>query len=268
MNLTVLCDNNTYIDNYLLGEPALSFFIENGKDKILFDLGYSDVWKQNAKKLNIDLSSINIVCFSHGHDDHTRGIKYLPNSINPKIYYTHGCFDEKWSQDLKISAPFSLKKMAKLFDIVEVNEPVEISNNLFYLGKIPRKYNFENTNACGLYKKINNQKIQDDLEDDTALVYNHKDGLYIITGCSHSGICNICDYAVSLFKKDIKAVIGGFHLLEFDNRAIETINSLKKYKNTLFYPCHCTSLLVKCEMIKQGLNVTEVGSGLILNIKD
>ena len=36
MKLTVLCDNNTFIDNYLLGEPALSFYIENNKDKIDF----------------------------------------------------------------------------------------------------------------------------------------------------------------------------------------------------------------------------------------
>ena len=30
MKLTVLCDNNTYIDQYYLGEPALCFYIEDG----------------------------------------------------------------------------------------------------------------------------------------------------------------------------------------------------------------------------------------------
>ena len=30
MKLTVLADNNTYIDQYYLGEPALSFYIEDG----------------------------------------------------------------------------------------------------------------------------------------------------------------------------------------------------------------------------------------------
>jgi len=29
MKLTVLCDNNTYIDQYYLGEPALCFYIED-----------------------------------------------------------------------------------------------------------------------------------------------------------------------------------------------------------------------------------------------
>jgi len=34
MKLTVLVDNNTYIDRYFLGEPGLSFFIED-EDRLL-----------------------------------------------------------------------------------------------------------------------------------------------------------------------------------------------------------------------------------------
>ena len=39
MKLTVLMDNNTYIDQYFLGEPAFSVYIEEGAEKILFDTG-------------------------------------------------------------------------------------------------------------------------------------------------------------------------------------------------------------------------------------
>ena len=48
MRLTVLADNNTYIDKYYLGEPALSYFIEDGDETTLFDCGYSDVFLRNA----------------------------------------------------------------------------------------------------------------------------------------------------------------------------------------------------------------------------
>jgi len=48
MKLTVLCDNNTYIDQYYLGEPALCFYIEDENRKILLDAGYSSVFKKNA----------------------------------------------------------------------------------------------------------------------------------------------------------------------------------------------------------------------------
>ena len=75
--LRVLVDNVTYIDEYLLGEPALCFYIEESGRKILFDTGYSDVLIKNAKILGIDLGQITTIVLSHGHNDHTQGIKYL-----------------------------------------------------------------------------------------------------------------------------------------------------------------------------------------------
>ena len=54
MKLTVLIDNNTYIDKYYFGEPALSFYIEDDESKILFDTGYSGMFIKNAHDLNID----------------------------------------------------------------------------------------------------------------------------------------------------------------------------------------------------------------------
>lgn len=43
MQLTVLVDNNTLIDRYLVGEPGVSYLIEHDGQKILFDIGYSDI---------------------------------------------------------------------------------------------------------------------------------------------------------------------------------------------------------------------------------
>ena len=40
MRLKVLVDNNTFIDEYYLGEPAVSYYIEDEDTKILFDTGY------------------------------------------------------------------------------------------------------------------------------------------------------------------------------------------------------------------------------------
>ena len=44
MKLTVLIDNNTYIDEYYIGEPALSYYIEDENERLLFDTGYSDAF--------------------------------------------------------------------------------------------------------------------------------------------------------------------------------------------------------------------------------
>ena len=55
MKLTVLIDNNTYSDEYYIGEPALSYYIEDENERLLFDAGYSDAFIRNAQAMNIDL---------------------------------------------------------------------------------------------------------------------------------------------------------------------------------------------------------------------
>lgn len=58
MILNVLVDNNTFIDKYFLGEPALSYFIELNNKKILFNTGYSDIFLTNTSKMNISLANL------------------------------------------------------------------------------------------------------------------------------------------------------------------------------------------------------------------
>jgi len=67
VKLTVLLDNNTFIDRYFLGEPGVSYFIEADGQKVLFDVGYSDAFIRNALKLNINLLDVDIIVLSHGH---------------------------------------------------------------------------------------------------------------------------------------------------------------------------------------------------------
>ena len=64
--------------------------------------------------------------------------------------------------------------------------------------------------------------------DDSALVYCGEKGLTIITGCSHSGICNITEYAKAVCGDDrIAGIIGGFHLLEITPQVEKTADYLR-----------------------------------------
>ena len=56
-------DNNTFIGRYFQGEPGLSFFIEVDDKRILFDTGYSEVFIENARKLDIDLRYLDYLVF-------------------------------------------------------------------------------------------------------------------------------------------------------------------------------------------------------------
>ncbi len=53
IKISVLVDNNTLIDSYFCGEPAVCYHIEVDGKKILFDTGYSDVFIDNANILKL-----------------------------------------------------------------------------------------------------------------------------------------------------------------------------------------------------------------------
>ena len=267
MKLVVLVENNTYIDQYYYGEPGVSYYIEDEDTKLLWDVGYSDLFLRNANALGINLEKINIIAISHGHDDHTRGLKHFFKQIykNDISVIAHpDAFKEKIKDNLKIGSPIFEDKLKEKCNLVLSKEPIKVSKNITFLGEIPQTNNFENRKAIGK-QIIDGTSIDDYLMDDTALVYKREKGIYIITGCSHSGICNIIEYAKEVSKDNrVLGVIGGFHLFEVTEQVYKTIDFLKQNNLKDVYACHCTSFDVKAE-IHKVLPVKEVGVGLELN---
>ena len=267
MKLTVLVDNNTYIDQYYFGEPALCFYMETEDKTVLLDTGYSDIFIKNAAALGKDLSAVDHIVFSHGHDDHTKGIMYLEKEDVPKaeIVAHPECFVPKYVGDMYVGSPYSKEQIKEKFGCRTVEEPVQLGEKLWYLGHIPRIFDYE-ISAIG-HKEKNGKLIDDYLDDDTALVYKSEKGLFIITGCSHSGICNICEWAKKVCGEEkIYGIIGGFHLFEDDDKLAKTVNYFVENKIEKLYPCHCVSLKAKHRMMEK-LDVTEVGTGLVLEIE-
>ena len=77
MKLTILNDNIcSHIIDGLTSEWGLSIYIEQQDLRVLFDVAYSGLYADNAKKLGIDLETIDYVVLSHHHDDHTRGLLF------------------------------------------------------------------------------------------------------------------------------------------------------------------------------------------------
>lgn len=262
MKLVVLADNNTFIDKYFVGEPGLSFYIEDKNTKILFDTGYSNIFLSNAEKLNINLNNIDYLVLSHGHNDHTGGLRFLDSNILKKVrLIAHPNIFVKRSHNDKEIGSFIKLENNDVKEFISTDKPYKITDNLYYLGQINRNLEFENRSIGYL----NNGK-EDIVEDDSALVYKTKSGLFIITACSHSGICNIVEQAKALFNENrIVGIIGGFHLLNDDNQLKETIKYFKDNNINELYPCHCVSLTAKAKMMDVA-KVHEVGVGLKLEI--
>ena len=272
MKLSVLIDNNTVIDRYFLGEPGFSAFIEDSDVRILFDLGYSGAFLDNARKMGIDILIADYIVVSHGHLDHTWG-------FDPLIR----CYIEKAFEGIKVKTPTLIshpetftginfngvgeigslvpaEKLDKFFNVQFHKNPYWITDKIVFLGYIPRKNDFEGKTAMGT--KDGAEK-EDYMEDDSAVVYKGADGLVIITGCSHSGICNIVDYAVEVCGDDrIRDIVGGLHLLNpSDEQMKGTLDFLRKKKIQVMHPCHCTDL--KSRIALSGVaEVEETGSGL------
>lgn len=267
MKLTVLVDNNTFIDQYYVGEPAVSYYIEDEGTRFLLDTGYSDIFLKNAENLGVKLKNISSIIISHGHDDHTRGLKYYfkQNYKNNISIIAHpDAFKEKEADGLKVCSPILEKELREKCRVILSKEPVKISRNITFLGQIPQLNSFEKRKVIG--KQLNGSDYEDDyVFDDTALVYKNDKGIYIISGCSHSGICNIAEYAKKVTGENrILGIIGGFHLFEVDEQVNKTIDYLAANNIKELYPCHCTSFKVKAEMHKV-LPVQEVGVGLELS---
>jgi len=275
MKLTVLVDNNTLIDRYFYGEPGVSYLIQDGDTNILFDTGYSDAFINNAYKMNIDLKNLSSVVISHGHNDHTWGLFYLIkfyteaaiekiNFNKPNLFAHPLAFLHKQFKDMEIGSIVTEEKLRKHFNIALSKDPVWLTDKLVFLGEIERTNNFENKKPAGKVQ-CNGADMDDYMLDDSAMVYKSSKGLVIITGCSHSGICNIIEYSKKVCKDDrIADIIGGFHLLNPSEELLgNTRDYIRQSKIEEIHACHCTDLRSKIELSK-AVKLKEVGVGLVL----
>lgn len=274
MKLTVLIDNNTLIDRYLLGEPGVSYLIQDGNKQVLFDVGYSNAFIINAQKLNLDLLQSDFIVLSHGHLDHTWGLDpllklYTEAKIesvpftNPTLIAHPNVFETKTIDGLnEIGCIISKRKLDQHFEINLTKEPFWLSDKLVFLGEIERSNDFENKEPIGKVHSMDGTK-DDFLLDDTALAYKGRKGLIVITGCSHSGICNIVEYAKKVCNEDSVAdVIGGFHLMQPSQEQLKgTLDYFQKLKSKELHACHCVDLDSKIALSKVA-NLKEVGVGL------
>ncbi|MFM2483297.1 MBL fold metallo-hydrolase [Celerinatantimonas sp. YJH-8] len=277
MELKVLVDNNTIIDRYYVGEPGVCYLIHDGERHILFDVGYSDVFMQNAHKMGEPLIDIDHVVLSHGHNDHTGGLIPLlrfyseaaaegRSLTRPTLMAHPEAFAYKADAEDEIGSVLSAARLSRHFKLALSREPQWLTERLVFLGEIPKLNTFENQVPVGMCGHAETgEMVADFVRDDSALAYKSAQGLVVITGCSHAGICNIIEYAKQVCEDTrIVDVIGGFHLLDPEPGQLQqTLSYFEQLHVPCIHPCHCTDLKSRFAL-SEYVDVREVGVGLTL----
>ncbi len=260
MQITILADNTA--GGAFLAEHGLSFLIHFKGLNLLLDTGHSNVFMQNAKKQNIDLQKdINMIILSHGHWDHGDGLKHLKGK--PLITHPQSFIKRyRKGETQNIGLQESCENLKERFNLILSDKPFKITDNIFFLGSIPRENDFE-AQTTAFVDENNNP---DFVPDDSALAFVQNNEIIVVTGCSHSGICNIIEHAKKVTGvQTVSTVIGGFHLKQNNTQTQKTIEYFKNQNIKNIYPCHCTALPALAAF-HQAFNTEQVKTGMMINV--
>ncbi len=227
LKITTLIENTQGEHLGLKTEHGISFFIEADDRKIVFDTGSSDSFIYNSELLNIELSDTDFVVLSHGHYDHSGGLKSLINVTDGfKLYVGDGFFNEKYAlrnnsyeflgNDFNESY---LKKKSIDYEVLK-NQVTQITDSVYIITSFERTFDDEIINPRFVVRK-DNRFIKDDFSDELMIAVDTHYGLVIVLGCSHPGVKNMISTAVNHLKRPVYAVIGGTHLVESKGEALQ-----------------------------------------------
>jgi 7,8-dihydropterin-6-yl-methyl-4-(beta-D-ribofuranosyl)aminobenzene 5'-phosphate synthase len=242
MKATILVDNIG--TKGLKCEWGLSIYIEANDKKILLDTGASSKFLANAKKLNIDISSVDYAVLSHAHYDHADGMEaFFQNNEKAKFYIRkqadENCYFKKWFLHRYIGMP---KKIISKFEnrIERVDGNFKLADNIYLC-----PHYTENLDAIGkknnMYVKRDDKWYPDDFAHEQSLVFDTEEGLVIFNCCSHAGADNIINEVSKKFQKPVKLMVGGFHLYsQSEGEVVDFSQRLKQSEVKGIYTGHCT----------------------------
>jgi 7,8-dihydropterin-6-yl-methyl-4-(beta-D-ribofuranosyl)aminobenzene 5'-phosphate synthase len=229
VTIKVIYDN--YVKtNGLTADWGYAVLIDGLEKEILFDTGTKpDIFESNFRKMDLDASGISFLVLSHEHGDHFGGIPGLVKMKTGIPVIIPQSFSDA----------FKKKMVSYGLEPLLVNKPVMICKNLYSSGEFSKP------------------------TPEQALVLNTKQGLVIMTGCSHPGIIGMLKEIKSTFNKNIYMVFGGFHLLQKSDKEMENIISEMKALGVVKCGAtHCTGEK-QIKMLKEafGDNFFDLGVG-------
>ena len=232
MKITALTEN-TAADPRVGCEHGLSLYIEANGYKILFDTGQSELFAENAGKLGVDLSKVDICVLSHGHYDHSGGLRrFTQLNDHAPVYLNRHAFEPHYNAaDKYIGIDAALKGCGRL---VFTDEQAVIGGGLTLYACNELKTLYPVLSA-GLKAEIDGELVPDDFRHEHYLLIEEGAKRVLVSGCSHTGILNLAEW----FRPDV--LIGGFHLMKVDDERLLTEYAARlNAAPAEYYTCHCT----------------------------
>ena len=230
---------------------GLSIYIESSKHKILFDAGPDGaLLLSNALKLGINLADIDIVIISHGHYDHTGGLKAFIDVNHQAKIYMHNlaynrCHNAQESCGWRYIGP-DMELLKNISDRIVLTDGVfNIDDELTLFSNIFSSILLPEGNST-LFEEVDGINIPDRFLHEQNLIIREGEKTALFAGCAHRGIVNIILSSAEIIGSSPEYVISGFHLtnpgLKIDaseELICAVANELNKYP-CKYYTGHCT----------------------------
>jgi 7,8-dihydropterin-6-yl-methyl-4-(beta-D-ribofuranosyl)aminobenzene 5'-phosphate synthase len=238
---------------------------------MLFDVGpYPDLWLDNARRLALDLSSIECLFLSHWHFDHSGGFPKVVAAITeartaaglaPPVVDLHPDRPDQRGILLPHGEMIMLPREPTFDEIAEAggevvrqSAPHALCGGFFFgSGAIDRVTDYE-TGLAGHHSFVGDDGQPDPLIMDERFVAAsvRGRGVTVLSACSHAGIINACLGAKHHFPDTpVDVVLGGFHLAgkPMEPRIEQTVADLeKRIAPRVVAPGHCTGWRAKAKL--------------------
>lgn len=226
MKIVTLLENTTCRED-LRWEHGLSLYLESQGHRLLFDMGQTDLFAENAQLLEVDLSTVEAAVLSHGHYDHGGGLaRFLQINHHAKVYASTHAFEPHYNarnRNIGLNPPDQSR-------MVYVEESTTILPG-FTLHTLPQPP----VDTAGLQRMEDGCLVPEDFRHEQYLLVEEDGKRILFSGCAHKGIVQIA----RAFRPDV--LIGGFHLSKIqDESVLDTIADALLTLPTRYYTGHCT----------------------------
>lgn len=246
MKLVTLMEDTACAPDFAC-EHGLSFYIEANGQKLLFDMGQTDLFLRNAQALGVPLDEVDTAFVSHGHYDHGGGLAaFLGVNRRAPVYLHKQAFEPHFSQKPDGIRPIGLDPaLAESGRLILTDGVTEIDDTLTLFSDVTGQDCCPGGNRT-LFEWENGAYVPDRFQHEQSLIVREGDKVALFTGCAHRGVVNICARAREIIGRDPDFVIGGMHLFSPSTGKSEPDENIRAVAARLaqtgshYYTCHCT----------------------------